>query len=64
MFQESKAHFNAQKNLDVFLKADGIFLNGDQEAITEFLDAVKDRKIHSRLHREYEKLNGLIEKLK
>lgn len=64
MIEEAKADFNAKKNLEVFLREDGKFLNGDQEAITEFLDAVKDRKIHSRLHREHEKLNGLIEKLK
>jgi hypothetical protein len=64
MIEESKAQFNAQTNLDAFLHMDGKFLNGDKSELAKFLDALKDGKIHSKLHLEHERLNGLIEKLK
>jgi hypothetical protein len=62
MIEEARDNFNAQKNLDLFLRTDGKFLNGDQEELGKFIEGIRSGKIHSRLHSGHEKLNGLIRK--
>ena len=62
MIEEARKEFDAKKNLAVFLQQDGKFLNGDQEKLSDFLQGLKSGMIHSRLHKEHEKLNGLIRK--
>jgi hypothetical protein len=62
MIEEARENFNAQKNLDLFLRMDGKFLNGDQEELGKFIEGIREGKIHSRLHSNHEKLNGLIQK--
>ena len=62
MIEEARKEFDAKKNLAVFLQQDGRFLNGDQEKLSDFLQGLKSGMIHSRLHKEHEKLNGLIRK--
>lgn len=59
--EADKKAFNPQQNLERFRREDGKFLDGDMEQLKAFVEQVKNGTIHSRLHKEHEKLNDLIE---
>ena len=64
LIEEARKDFNAKQNIETFLRQDGKFLNGDQNKLSEFLSGLTSGNIHSQLHKEHEKLNHLIEKMK
>ena len=59
--EADKKAFDPQQNLERFRREDGKFLDGDMDQLKAFVDQVKTGTIHSRLHKEHEKLNDLIE---
>ena len=59
--EADKKAFDPQQNLERFRREDGKFLDGDMDQLKAFVDQVKNGTIHSRLHKEHEKLNDLIE---
>ncbi|HPI11891.1 MAG TPA: hypothetical protein PLK63_12685, partial [Catalimonadaceae bacterium] len=59
--EADKKAFDPQQNLERFRREDGKFLDGDMDQLKAFVEQVKNGTIHSRLHKEHEKLNDLIE---
>jgi hypothetical protein len=59
--EADKKAFDPQQNLVRFRREDGKFLDGDMDQLKAFVEQVKNGTIHSRLHKEHEKLNDLIE---
>jgi len=59
--EAEKKAFDPQQNLVRFRREDGKFLDGDMDQLKAFVEQVKNGTIHSRLHKEHEKLNDLIE---
>jgi hypothetical protein len=59
--EADKKAFDPQQNLERFRREDGKFLDGDMDQLKAFVEQVKNGTIHSRLHKEHERLNDLIE---
>jgi hypothetical protein len=55
-----KKNFDPSLNLARFKKEDGKFLHGDMDKLAEFVELFNKGNIHSKLHKEHEKLNDLI----